>query len=136
MPLDIQTGQVPIGHRQQNRYNVGLHPHQQRLTFRISEAGIELKRLQFAVLDHQAGVQNPAVGATLGGHAVDSRAQHLLHRFFMYSGSDNRSGGVGTHSAGVGSQVAVENRFVILGACQWYDPFAVSDDQERSLFAG
>ncbi len=91
MPLKRVLLKIAAGARLQHRHNVRLHAHQQRLGFRVSEARIELDDPRLAVLDHQADIEDAAVGAAFAGHAGNRRLDDRLDNFIMQSRRYHRS---------------------------------------------
>ena len=67
-----------------------------------------------AVLDHEAGKEDPPVGAPLSHQGVSSALHYLLHHLLLYLGSHCRGGGVGPHAPRIGPSIALAHCLVVL----------------------
>ena len=120
----------------EQRQQVGLEAHQDRLRLGVAHAAVELERLDRAVgRDHQAGVEKAAERRTLGLHAVDDGLDHLAHHARVDFRRDHRCGRVRAHAARVRTAVAVEQALVVLAGRERQHVAAVDHDDEARFLA-
>src|SRR6202790_5012346 len=110
---------------------IGLEPHHDRLRLGVSQPAVELERawIAFAV-DHHPGVEKSTVWNPVRGHAVDGGYDNLAHDARVNRGRYHRRGRVGTHAAGVGPRIAVEEPLMILRRGERENVGAIGHDDE------
>ena len=85
----------------------------QRLGFGIAEADIELEDLGPVGGHHEAGVEE--AGETRG---VDGGFDDGVEDSLGIGGGQDAAVAIGAHASGVGTGVAIEDGFMILGGCE------------------
>src|ERR1051325_5223322 len=115
---------------------VGLEPQQDRLGLRVAEAAVELDRLRIAgLVDHQAGVQEAAVGEAVLRQPLDGGLDDLAHHPGVDLGRDDRRRGIRAHAAGVGTLVAVAQALVVLARGERQYARAIAHNDEARFLA-
>ena len=109
---------------------IGVQAIHERLGLRIAQADIELQDLGAGPGQHEAGVEESGKAGGFDG-GIDDRVQDLAGE---RCGQDAGIA-VGSHAAGVGAGVAIEDGFVILGGFERKDVLSVAIDNEADLFA-
>src|SRR6202163_2661234 len=116
---------------------IGLEPHHNRLRLGVSQPAVELERAWIAfVVDHHPGVEKSTVWNPVRGHAVDGGYDNLAHDARVNRGRHHRRGRVGTHAAGVGPRIAVEEPLMILRRGERENVGAIGHDDEARFLAG
>ena len=128
--------QLPARRAVEQRHQVAVHAHHQRLGLRVAEAHVELHHLRSAGgVDHQPHVEHSRVGVPLGGHAADRGVDDLLEHPLLHRLGEHRGRRVGAHAPGVLAAVAVQRPLVILGGGERHDVLAVGERVVGSLLA-
>ena len=92
----------------ENRREFRTHQGHQGLAFRVTEATVELDHLGACSGEHQAGIDHSPVLDALVPQGLQSGFQHKLTHLFEPGLIEQGSRGIGTHSAGVRSPVALQ----------------------------
>ena len=118
------------------RQQIALQPHQDRLRLRIAQAAVELERLELTRAgDHQTGIQETGVGLAFGLHAPHHRLDHFAHGLGVQRRRQHRRRRVCAHAAGIGPAIGVEQALVILAGGERQHVAAVDHDDEARLLA-
>ena len=101
----------------------------------VAETAVELQDVDAGGADHEAAVEDAAVGDAAPREFGDDGLEDLLQREVADAVRDDRGGGVGAHAARVGAFVVVIDALVVLRGGEKGDAFAVDEGEERGLFA-
>ena len=136
IPLGLDLAERAVDGMVDEREEVALEAHEDRLRLGITEAAVELHHARRAVLaDHEARVKEARVGNSLGRHALHDRVDDLAHHAMMDFGRHHRRGRIRAHAAGVGALVAVEDALVVLARGERQHALAVDHHDEARLLA-
>ena len=108
---------------------------QDALALRIAEAHVVLQHFRAALGDHDAGVQQPFIGALLAAQRVQRWDENFFYDAVFQLWRDQRRWGIRAHAAGVRTLVVVVHALVILRAGQHGQRRAVGQSEDRGFFA-
>src|SRR6185369_9159137 len=114
---------------------IAFKAHQDWLCLGITEAAIEFEHLRSAGSHHQPAVKDAFVRRALGGHSVDNRLGDVSENPLAHLCIHDRRCGIGTHSTGIRTGVAVSNTLMVLRGDEGNHASAVAHYKERQLFA-
>src|SRR5438309_1696388 len=129
------VAEAATGNGMQQLREIAVDQRHDRLALRIAEADIILDQLGTLVGKHQPGIKHSAEGRSCLGHGSGSRKNDLLHRPLLEVVGQDRSGGIGTHSAGIWAGVAFTDALVILCRGERYGVLAVDEREQAGLLA-
>ena len=133
---DQLAAEIPLAGRVAELCEIGVHTQHDGLGLGIAEAAVELDDLRISVfIDHEAGVEEADVFASLACHSADGRGDDAGHDLLIDVLGDDRGRGVGAHSAGVGAGVSVADALVVLAGGHRQNIDAVGHDDEGGLLA-
>ena len=133
-PLHFNVGGLPERCFHQRIGKTAFQTRENRLGFRITEPDVELQNFRPVLRDHDPRVNDAAVVQLLRPNALEKTLEDRLVDFTHQRVGHDRSRGIGTHSAGIGSPVAVQQALVILRGNQRNHRIAVGKRENRSLF--
>lgn len=134
-PFEGRVVEVPGGSIVEDLCEIRPEAVHDWLRFGVTHADVEFEGFGAVGRHHQSGVEEAGERGTFLAHAFDGRAHDRLHdRLGLFAGEDSLIG-VGSHAAGVGAVVVVENVFVVLGGQEREDGCSVGEGDEADLFA-
>ena len=101
------------------------------MSFGIAEPHVIFEQLRSGGCEHETCIQNPGIRFC----GCECRFDDSLENGVLLLARENRVHGVGTHSTGIRTPVAIETALVILCRNHWLEMGAVGENVERSFLA-
>ncbi len=129
-PSEALRGEAACGGGEEGGDEIGLEAMHEGLGFGIAEADIEFEDLGAVIGHHEAGVEEAGeVGALDGGE--DDAVEDVAG----LGGGEDLGVAIGAHAAGVGTEVAVVDGFVVLSGGEREGVAAVTEGDEADFAA-
>ena len=133
-PFHVFFFQISMDAFQHNLCQVTVKEGKHRFRFRIAEAAVEFHHFRAFVGNHKACIKTAFEGVAFFFHGCHDGPKdfdfHFIHHFIGH----HRGWCIGTHAAGIGTFVIIENSLMVLGGNHRYHMGPVAEAEDRRFF--